>query len=173
MSVKRTVLMLVVAVLIAACASQPVPILVEGPQVTPNGAVTAENTANSPNVSVSPNRDIVVHDLQITRWVPVTIGSQPLTLAPQQREPFIVLQANRVSGYGGCNRLSGGYEQAANALKFTQIAATRMACEHGSDIEQSLLKVLESAASWRIAGDKLELLDSTGKVLAAFVARNL
>jgi copper homeostasis protein (lipoprotein) len=105
--------------------------------------------------------------------VPVTIDSQLITLAPQQREPFIVLQSNRVTGYGGCNRLSGGYEHNASALKFTQIAATRMACEQGGDIEQSLLKVLESTAAWRIAGDKLELLDNTGNVLAGFVARNL
>jgi heat shock protein HslJ len=145
----------------AACATQPVPILLDGQQSPSTGAINASTTEGA-----------VVHELQSTRWVAVTIDLQPITLAPQQREPFIVLQSNRVTGYGGCNRLSGGYEHAASALKFTQVATTRMACEHGSDIEQSLLKVLESTAAWRIAGDKLELLDN-GKVLAAFVARNL
>ena len=162
MTVKRTVSVLASGFLIAACASQPAPILLDGQQSPSTGAINA-STAEG----------VVVHELQSTRWVPITIDSKPITLAPQQREPFIVLQANRVSGYGGCNRLSGGYEQSASALKFTQIATTRMACEQGGDIEQSLLKVLEAAASWRIAGDKLELLDSVGNVLAALVARNL
>jgi copper homeostasis protein (lipoprotein) len=115
----------------------------------------------------------VIHELETTRWVPTIIGTAPLILPPQQREPFIVLQAKRVTGYGGCNQLSGGYEHDARALKFTQIAATRMACEQGSDIEQALLKAIESTAAWRITGDKLELLDSAGNVLAGFVARNL
>jgi heat shock protein HslJ len=170
MSASRTVLMLAGTVLIAAhvsaCATQSAPILIEGSQV-------ATSTAAQTNTASSPSRDIVVHELQITRWVPVSIDAQPVTLAPQQREPFIVLQSNRVSGYGGCNRLSGGYEQGASTLKFTQIATTRMACEQGGDIEQSLLKVLESTASWRITDDKLELLDNAGNVLAGFVARNL
>jgi heat shock protein HslJ len=165
MIANRTIFILASAMLIAGCASKPVPILIEGSQVAPTGAISAnKDTAN---------KDIVVHELQSTRWVPVAIDSQPITLAPQQREPFIVLQSNRVTGYGGCNRLSGGYEQGASTLKFTQIAATRMACEQGGDIEQSLLKALESTASWRITDDKLELLDSAGNVLAGFVARNL
>jgi copper homeostasis protein (lipoprotein) len=162
MTVKRTVSVLAAAVLMAACASQPVPILLDGQQSPSTGAINASTTEGA-----------VVHELQSTRWVPVTIDSQPITLAPQQREPFIVLQTNRVSGYGGCNRLSGGYEHSTSALKFTQVATTRMACEQGSDIEQSMLKVLESTAAWRIAGDKLELLDNAGNVLAGFAARNL
>jgi len=115
----------------------------------------------------------VLHQLEATRWVPTIIGSTALILPPQQHEPFIQLQGQRLIGYGGCNQLSGGYERELNALKFTQIAATRMACQQGSDIERSLLQVLESTASWRIVGDKLELLDGTGTVLAGFVARIL
>jgi heat shock protein HslJ len=166
MTVKCAVSVLSSIVLVAACATQPVPILLDGQQSPSSGAINASTTNSA-------DRDTVVHELQSTRWVPITIDSQPITLAPQQREPFINLQSNRVTGYGGCNRLSGGYEHGASALKFTQVATTRMACEQGGDIEQSLLNVLESTAAWRIAGDKLELLDNAGNVLAAFVARNL
>jgi heat shock protein HslJ len=117
----------------------------------------------------------VLHELENTRWVPATLGSAPVTLAQQQREPFIVLQPaeHRVSGFAGCNQFTGSYQLAADKLNFSQVSMTRMACQEGADIEQRLLKALENTASWRIDGDRLQLQDDQGANVANFKARNL
>jgi copper homeostasis protein (lipoprotein) len=117
----------------------------------------------------------VNHEIETTRWVPATLGSAPVTLGQQQREPFIVFQTNehRVTGFAGCNQLSGTYQLNGEQLKFSQTAATRMACAQGMDIEQRLLKALEATATWRIDGDRLQLRDSQGDVVANFKALNL
>jgi copper homeostasis protein (lipoprotein) len=116
----------------------------------------------------------VTHELTTTRWVPAVIAAVPVTLVPQQREPFIVLQSGdrRITGFSGCNQLSGSYHLAADELKILPAATTRMACAQGMDIEQRLLKALEATASWRIEGDRLDLLDKQREILAIFKSAN-
>jgi heat shock protein HslJ len=43
------------------------------------------------------------------------------------------------------------------------MALTMMACPGGMDTETKLLKVLGQAKQWKIAGQRLELMDSSGK----------
>jgi heat shock protein HslJ len=46
---------------------------------------------------------------------------------------------------------------------FDDMALTMMACPGGMDTETKLLKVLGQAKQWKIAGQRLELMDSSGK----------
>ena len=95
-----------------------------------------------------------------------------MPVATTQTEPFLVFGAEpgRVTGSGGCNRLTGPYEQKSDAIKFGALAATRMACEHGMDTEDALGNALGAASSWKIVGDQLELYDAGGGLLATFEA---
>jgi heat shock protein HslJ len=46
-----------------------------------------------------------------------------------------------------------------------------MACMKGMETEKAFLKALGQVAGWRITGQQLELLDSSGNVLARFEGR--
>jgi heat shock protein HslJ len=76
-----------------------------------------------------------------------------------------------VTGSGGCNQLTGGYQVNSDRLRLSQTVGTMMACMKGMETEKAFLKALGQVAGWRITGQQLELLDSSGNVLARFEGR--
>jgi heat shock protein HslJ/uncharacterized lipoprotein YbaY len=110
--------------------------------------------------------------LENTHWDLTALGDASIAANSPQTEAFFVLdpEQRRVSGSGGCNRLTGSYEINGDQLKFGQMAGTMMMCPRGMDTEQAFLKSLELVNKWKITGQSLELLDAVGKVLAQFKA---
>jgi putative lipoprotein len=112
--------------------------------------------------------------LRKTYWKLVRIGERSITPADQQQEAHLVFQEDgRVTGSGGCNRLSGGYTLDGNSLSFTGVASTRMACMRGMETESSFLAALEHVQSWKISNGQLELVDEDGKMLLRFTAQSV
>jgi putative lipoprotein len=109
--------------------------------------------------------------LENTYWKLTELGGAPVT--GTQIEPHLVLDptTQRVTGSGGCNQLSGGYQVNGDRLRLSQTVGTMMACMKGMETEKAFLKALGQVAGWRIAGQQLELLDSNGNVLARFEGR--
>ncbi|MBB1516799.1 META domain-containing protein [Tessaracoccus sp. MC1679] len=65
-----------------------------------------------------------------------------------------------LSGTGGCNRLLGSYTAGDGEISFGTIATTQMACmtpEGLMDQEAAIVAALESAATYSIEGDMLEM----------------
>ncbi|WP_295756215.1 YbaY family lipoprotein [Undibacterium sp.] len=92
--------------------------------------------------------------------------------ATQKREVRITLNADggRVSGFGGCNQFNGAYQQSASALRFSQMATTRMACAATfMELENQVLSMLAGVNMYRIEGDHLALFKDE-QVLARFDA---
>ena len=113
--------------------------------------------------------------LENTYWKLMRLGTEPVTVAEQQREPHFILQAEqkRVAGSGGCNRLMGSYTIDGEHIKFGQMAGTMMACPQGMEQERAFHQALAKVARWRIAGETLELFDAEGRSLAQFESRYL
>ncbi|MCF1715602.1 META domain-containing protein [Flavihumibacter sp. RY-1] len=93
------------------------------------------------------------------------------TIEEARRGQFFLLftpgQVGRVSGKGGCNRISGNVELLENrGLKFGAIASTKMACP---DMEQEaiFLKSLAEVNQWKIVNNVL-YLQKDGSNLALF-----
>jgi copper homeostasis protein (lipoprotein) len=110
--------------------------------------------------------------LENSYWKLTRLAQQPVILAPEQREPYLVLQAQdrRLNGYAGCNRMTGSYEVDDTSLRFSQTATTKMACVKGMDTEDDFLKALGQVRHWHIEGEHLILADEFGNVLAQFEA---
>ena len=101
---------------------------------------------------------------------PVETGREP------QRDPQVAFDrsSGRVSGSGGCNRLSGAFTRSGSALRIGQLASTKMACVDAArgDIEAQFLQALQTAATYRLAGpQQLVLLDEGGRTLALLASR--
>ena len=79
----------------------------------------------------------------------------------------------RVSGRAGCNRFSAPYVlRDAGELTIATPVATRMACTPAAmEFEARLLDKLESIASYKIIGSKMEMTAADGHVLS-FRARD-
>jgi heat shock protein HslJ len=70
----------------------------------------------------------------------------------------------QATGSAGCNRYSAPYAQQGAQLRFQPAAATRRMCA-GEDLmaqEQAFLKALESVATMRLEGPRLELRTAAG-----------
>lgn len=111
--------------------------------------------------------------LRETYWKLVQLGDKPITGADQQQEAHLIFQTenSRVTGSGGCNRLTGSYTLSGHSLRFGAVAATRMACMRGMETEGNFLAALEQVRSWKITNQQLDLLDENGKLLARLAAQ--
>ena len=109
-----------------------------------------------------------------TRWRPLRIGDLYVTVSAQRPEPWIELdsRSGRVTGSGGCNRLSGSYETSGDALRFGPLMGTQMACL-AMDTETAFFRALGATSRYRIVGRSLELFDERGRSLAKLEERNL
>jgi heat shock protein HslJ len=80
----------------------------------------------------------------------------------------------QVSGFTGVNQFSGAYQLQGQSLKFNPLAMTRRAAinQELSHQEDALARAFGATASWRATSkDHIDLLDSSGKTLASFVAQ--
>ncbi len=108
-------------------------------------------------------------------WRLVQLGDQPIAPGTDaQRDAQIQFDGSsgRVTGSGGCNRVSGTFQRSGNSLRMSQLAATRMACAdpvRGSD-ETAFFAALQATASYRLQGPaRLSLLDAGGRTVATLV----
>jgi heat shock protein HslJ len=110
--------------------------------------------------------------LEKTEWRLIRLGRAPVKGDELHRPPEIVLDpvSHRASGSGGCNRIMGGYELKGDTLTLARMASTMMACPDGMETEQKFLKALGQVKRWKVAGQQLELMDGSGKVVAVFEA---
>ena len=105
-------------------------------------------------------------------WKLVEIQGKPVVDGSTQKEPFIRLDAEtqRLEASGGCNGLGGTYELSEpNRIKFSQMMGTMMACEN-MEVETGLKRALESADSYGLSADTLQLFRARMAPLARFVA---
>ncbi len=100
-----------------------------------------------------------------TGWVMSSAG---------KRAPFVLFQADgAVAGSGGCNRFFGSYEQKDEALTFSALGATRMACPPDvMKAEQSFFEMLANVRQAKVEGSSLLLFDGAGKELARLSRRS-
>ena len=109
--------------------------------------------------------------LEGTKWVLVTLGGEALL---PDTAPSAEFSADQISGSAGCNTYFGTYEASGDELSIGAVAVTEMWCmepEGVMDQEQAFLAALGSVTGYRLAGERLELLDSTGDVALSFEPR--
>jgi copper homeostasis protein (lipoprotein) len=107
-------------------------------------------------------------------WRLTRLGEDPVLSKDPAREPGLSFDAaaRRVSGSGGCNRITGSYTRTGtDGLTFGRMAGTMMACADGMEVEAAFLKALARVKSYNILGSILELYDEAGTLVARFEAR--
>lgn len=110
-----------------------------------------------------------------TSWKLTHLGDEPVLTTASQREAYLVLHADsaRVTGFGGCNRMTGTYQTTGTALTIGPLATTRMACPATMTTEAAFLAALGETRTWHIAGPQLDLFDAAGRVVARFAATHV
>ena len=107
-----------------------------------------------------------------TMWILTELRGME-TVADTSRQPVhiqLTAEGSKVSGYGGCNRMTGSFAVNADTLIFGHMAATKMACPSGTDIEMALFEALDQALTYTIK-DEVLTINSDVAVLARFKAK--
>jgi heat shock protein HslJ len=76
-----------------------------------------------------------------------------------------------LSGNGGCNSYSGTYKQDGNQINIGPLASTKMFCNEPAgvmDQESQFLTALQTAATYQVEGNTLELRTQAGALAVQF-----
>lgn len=110
-----------------------------------------------------------VANLENTYWKLAEMNGMPVITPENSKEVHFVLSSEgsekRIKGFAGCNGLGGNYTLNGDKIKFTTMT-TKIACDR-LDVENFLTKAMESADSYKIKGEKLELYEGN-TLLATF-----
>jgi heat shock protein HslJ len=94
--------------------------------------------------------------------------------ADPRRDPQVRFDSSgRVAGSGGCNQLSGTFQRNGSALRLSQLASTRMACQDPAmgAKESQFFAALQATSSYRLpTPGQLSLLDASGNTIAMLSA---
>ena len=149
---------------LAACAAPPSGTTQSGTTLSGAQAGSATSPGARP-VATTPDQP-----LEGVAWRLTQLDGQPVPPAQDQRAPYLQFDAQnrRVSGSGGCNRLTGAYLSGPGTLRIGPVASTRMAClgQDTGQRETRFFAVLEATTGYRITGRELTLTDGSGQVLA-------
>ena len=103
-----------------------------------------------------------------TTWNLVELESEQID-HPGPRFPHMRFEADKVSGFDGCNNFFGNYTVTGNDLTFGPLASTRMACPDIKEIDMEINRMISATTRYRISGNRMELYDGD-KLLASFLA---
>ncbi|WP_223269091.1 MULTISPECIES: META domain-containing protein [unclassified Polaribacter] len=106
-------------------------------------------------------------------WKLKTLKGTEITMANQEREIYFMLKTGekRVTGFTGCNSISGKYLlEKGNSIRFKNMATTLMLCPDLAVHESNLLKVFELADNYTVTNNMLSLNNGKRVPLGIFEA---
>ena len=127
----------------------------------------------SPTPVAAPKQTSLSLALQGQTWQLVTyVDAQGVTKSPIVDTKITArFSDGQVGGNAGCNQYFAGYQFEGDQLTIQNAGSTLMACVTPEGVmvqEQAFLNRLSEAASYRIRGVQLEILDSNDKTILAF-----
>ncbi len=107
-----------------------------------------------------------------TQWRLVELNGRAIPTLDRAPDMSVTADGKTVQGLGGCNRYTGAVEidEATWRIRFGNIAATMMMCEHGSDVESEFFEVLGRVDNYSLSGGLLTLNRARMAPLARFEA---
>ena len=142
MSWRRSVLVLVTALIVSSCGADP------------------DLSATSTEPTVPPTTTLLITALEGTTWELITYGVEAKpTKANAERPTTITFDGGEVNGMGPCNRYSGIYETRENEIMIELQAVTRAACgDRELDVvEQEYFEALGNAQRYDVIGQRMKI----------------
>ncbi len=109
--------------------------------------------------------------LKDTAWELESLGGNDLLPGTTITLKF---EGEQISGSAGCNQYGGSYQAGADSFSVGDTFATEMGCMEPEGIlaqESAYLTALGTAATYQVAGDRLEVYDDAGAQILVFVVQ--
>lgn len=108
-----------------------------------------------------------------TRWLLSELDGQAVAASPAERMPELSFAAEdaRITGFTGCNHLSGSYTLDGDRLRFSEFATTQRACLDTAvdQLEQRFVNTLQRIDRFGVSGGVL-ILYHEDEAVARFTA---
>lgn len=123
----------------------------------------------TPPAMAEPTAASAAQPITDREWSLATLGSDTNPLGNGNRPPTLRLDSsnNRASGFAGCNRFTGSYTLSADSLSFGPMAATKMACAQGNEVEVAYLQALSEVRGFAASDSVLTLHGESARVVVA------
>lgn len=111
-----------------------------------------------------------------TSWKLITLNGKAVSSNLEQQKDinFVLRKDGKVTGFTGCNNFNGTYTlEEGNRIRFSKMAATRMACPDILVKEFEFLEIFELADNYTITGNQLMLNVGKRAPLAIFSKNEL
>jgi heat shock protein HslJ len=112
-------------------------------------------------------------DLDGNEWILTSLnGETPL----HDTQITLAFEDGVTGGFGGCNAYGGPYTSDGDALSIDEIASTAQACLEPEGVmgqESAYLDTLWAVGSYRVADERLELLDEAGQVRLVYARQEV
>ena len=111
--------------------------------------------------------------LEGTAWELTTYNNGENAMVSVNADTFVSASFDDgdISGSAGCNNYFGTYEATEDTISIGPLASTMMLCpDPVNEQEQLFLAALESAATYQIIANRLELINGDGALAAMFHA---
>jgi heat shock protein HslJ len=141
---------------------------IEGKQLSlsgPDGQVLLSFTVREPTPLLGTTWQAISYNNGRGGVVSIILGTEITAVFDQQ---------GTLAGSAGCNNYTAAYETDATSISIGPAASTRKFCaepEGIMDQESQYLAALETAATYRIDGDRLELRTDDGALVANYVPK--
>ena len=114
----------------------------------------------------SPSDNILYGRWRLEKYNCIATSSYGLTQVNKESEYILQLDnAGAFSCTTDCNTISGNYEKSKNALRFSDISFTELACDD-MVVERSVASILSNIKSYKITDDSILVLkDDKGHIL--------
>ncbi len=114
----------------------------------------------------SPSDNILYGRWRLEKYNSIATSSYGLTQVNKESEYILQLDnAGVFSCTTDCNTISGNYEKSKNALRFSDISFTELACDD-MVVERSVASILSNIKSYKITDDSILVLkDDKGHIL--------
>ncbi len=114
----------------------------------------------------SPSDNILYGRWRLEKYNCIATSSYGLTQVNKESEYILQLDnAGVFSCTTDCNTISGNYEKSKNALRFSEISFTELACDD-MVVERSVASILSNIKSYKITDDSILVLkDDKGHIL--------
>lgn len=114
----------------------------------------------------SPSDNILYGRWRLEKYNCIATSSYGLTQVNKESEYILQLDnAGVFSCTTDCNTISGNYEKCKNALRFSDISFTELACDD-MVVERSVASILSNIKSYKITDDSILVLkDDKGHIL--------
>ncbi|MFN8473148.1 MAG: META domain-containing protein [Anaerolineae bacterium] len=135
------------------------------PQAQPTGAAgAAGGAAGGAGGAQQPSGGAGGLEGQLWKLTAFANAQGALTNVPANTRTTLEFNNGQVSGNAGCNNYFGSYSVNGNQIMISEVAATMKACAQPiMTLEQAYFKALQAAATFKITGDTLELMNNAGK----------